>query len=279
MSALGILTLLVCGQAPNVPLEPIGRLAHPPIREASGLVRSRRHPGVFWVHNDSGNPPALFAVRRDGTLVREYAVGVPNIDWEDIAADDRGHLYLGEIGNNDGRLPLRAVYQIDEPDPFRDGERVLKVNTASYYRFPAGGRFDAEGLVINGDRALVIAKTFDGRDAEVWAVPLRPPAPLIRPAMPERVGTLPGFQAAVTGADLTPDGRRIVVCSVGSVGVFEKQDGGRWRAIGLRSFRPDDGIEAVAWDGDDLVLAAENRHLFRIPRAAWRSPRPAGPQR
>src|SRR5437899_499106 len=64
------------------PLEPIGRLDHPAIREASGIVASRRHPGVFWVHNDSGNPPALYAVRRDGRLVREYAVGAPNLDWE-----------------------------------------------------------------------------------------------------------------------------------------------------------------------------------------------------
>src|SRR5215831_3753559 len=80
-------------------LERIGKLEHPAIAETSGIVASRKHEGIFWVHNDSGNPPALFAVKRDGTLVREYCVAVPNVDWEDIAADDRGHLYLGEIGN------------------------------------------------------------------------------------------------------------------------------------------------------------------------------------
>ncbi|MFO0950915.1 MAG: hypothetical protein U0835_07120 [Isosphaeraceae bacterium] len=68
-------------------------------------MASRRHPGVFWVHNDSGNPPRLFAVRVDGSLIREYAVQAPNVDWEDIAVDDEGHLYLGDIGNNDARLP------------------------------------------------------------------------------------------------------------------------------------------------------------------------------
>ncbi|MEO6810963.1 MAG: hypothetical protein ABI353_17770, partial [Isosphaeraceae bacterium] len=73
-------------------LESMGRLEHPAIREASGIVASRRHPGVFWVHNDSGNPPALFAVRRDGSLIQEFAVGVPNVDWEDVATDDNGHL-------------------------------------------------------------------------------------------------------------------------------------------------------------------------------------------
>ena len=87
------------------------------IPEASGIVKSRRYPGIFWVHNDSGNPPLLFAIRGDGRIVRQFRLAIPNIDWEDIAIDDQGHLYLGDIGNNTGALPLRAIYRIDEPDP------------------------------------------------------------------------------------------------------------------------------------------------------------------
>ncbi|MBX6313017.1 MAG: hypothetical protein IRY99_08905, partial [Isosphaeraceae bacterium] len=103
-----VLALLVPGDPKG--LEQLGRMDHPAIREASGIVKSRRHRDLFWVHSDSGNPPLLFAVRRDGTLVRTYRVAAPNLDWEDIAADNEGHLYLGDIGNNDGLLPLRAIY-------------------------------------------------------------------------------------------------------------------------------------------------------------------------
>src|SRR3954447_14306889 len=102
---------------PAGPLERLGRLDHPAIREASGIVASRRHPGVFWVHNDSGHPAALFAVRRDGSLARWYAVSAQTLDWEDIAVDDAGPLSLGDIGNNAGLLPVRTIYQVDEPDP------------------------------------------------------------------------------------------------------------------------------------------------------------------
>src|SRR5438105_10764194 len=114
-----LLSLIVLGVIAGFPppLEPLGRFDVRVIPEASGIVASRRHPGIFWVHNDSGNAPRLFAVRRDGSLVREFAVAAPNVDWEDIATDDHGHLYIGETGNNNGRLPLRAVYQLDEPDP------------------------------------------------------------------------------------------------------------------------------------------------------------------
>jgi hypothetical protein len=277
VAALALIAGLVAADAPEVPLQTLGRLDHPAIREASGIVASRKYPGIFWVHNDSGNPPALFAVKRDGSLVREFAVSVPNIDWEDIATDDHGHLYLGEIGNNDGRLPVRAVYQFDEPDPYRpDGpepRRPLRATTGTYYRFPKDGSFDAEGLVIDGDKALVVAKTFEGQDAEVYAVPLKPPAPLFRPALPEKVGTLPGFTDPVTGADLSKTGR-LAVCSTRSVGVFERDGSRRWVPVARRRFRAADQIEAIAWDGDDLILAGELRGVYRIAADDWRGPEP-----
>src|SRR5688500_11577539 len=47
----------------------IGRLDSRAIPESSGVVASRKHPGVFWTHSDSGNGPAIFAVSRDGTLL------------------------------------------------------------------------------------------------------------------------------------------------------------------------------------------------------------------
>ena len=54
------------------------------------MVASRKHPGIFWVHNDSGNPPSLFAVRRDGSLVRSYRVEAANVDWRTSPSTTRG---------------------------------------------------------------------------------------------------------------------------------------------------------------------------------------------
>jgi hypothetical protein len=272
MATLVLAALILAPPERPIALERIGTLAHEPIREASGIVRSRQFPGVFWVHNDSGNPPALFAVKRDGTLIREYRVNVANVDWEDIATDDQGHLYIGEIGNNDGRLPLRAIYQVDEPDPNKEGDTLLRLKKASYYRFPLKAAFNAEALLIEGDRALIIAKTLDGRDAEVFAIPLEPPAPLLNPALPEKVTTLPGFTKPVTGAALSSDGAMLAVCSVESLGVYEKAKRGRWMALSLHRFRSEDQIEAVTWDGRDILLAGESRAMFRVPESTWQQP-------
>ncbi len=271
-SFLLLAALLVADGPKPVTLERVGRLEHPAIGEASGIVKSRKYPGVFWVHNDSGNAPRLFAVRRDGGLIREYMVKIPNVDWEDIAIDNAGHLYLGEIGNNEGRLPLRAVYMLDEPDPNLDTAPALKVITACYYLMSRENRFDAEGLVIDGDRALIVSKTFDSRDAEVFSIPFAPPAPLMKPAKPKLTATLRGFTSPVTGASLTPDGKWLAVCATDLVGVYERSKDATWTPLFLQKFRPSDGqVEAITWDDADLILTGEGRQMLRLPAKVWQA--------
>src|SRR5262249_3380452 len=138
------------GSTAIAPPEPLGRFDARDLPEASGIVKSRRHPGIFWVHNDSGNAPWLLAVRGDGRVVRRFRLSIPNLDWEDITIDDQGHLYLGDIGNNAGLFRVRTIYRLDEPDPSSpgDGDRQapLTPDRAVSYAMPPANRFDAEGL-------------------------------------------------------------------------------------------------------------------------------------
>jgi hypothetical protein len=267
--------LLVAGLGAGLRLENVGRLDDPDIREASGIVRSRRHPGIFWVHNDSGNPPVLFAVNRDGKLVRSFRVEAPNVDWEDIAADEDGHLFFGDIGNNGLRLPIRTIYRIDEPDPSRPADLPLKPSLITNYRFPPEGRFDAEGLFLSGGRAMVVSKRFDGKEAEVFAIPLDPPAPLLRPALPERMARLPGCVEPATGADLSADGRRLAVSTTSAARVYVPDGRGGWALESTVRYE-EPHVEAICWDGDDLILASEDRSIYRISAARWKASRGDG---
>ena len=90
MTSALILAALAAAMANSDPLEPLGRLSDPAIRETSGIFRSRRHADLFWILSASGNPPAIHAIRRDGRVVASFRVAAPNIDWEEIAADDAG---------------------------------------------------------------------------------------------------------------------------------------------------------------------------------------------
>src|SRR5262245_26763522 len=92
----------------------VGRIANPRITESSGLMPCAGDTNLFWTHND-GRFGMLFAITRDGKSVAEYPVGIALYDWEDLAHDSQGHLYIGDIGNNDSKRTQIAVYEIDEP--------------------------------------------------------------------------------------------------------------------------------------------------------------------
>jgi hypothetical protein len=253
-------------------LEPLGRLSDPSIRETSGIVKSRKYRDVFWIQSDSGNPSAIHAIRRDGRVLASFRVAAANVDWEDIATDDAGHLYIGETGNNGELLPLRAVYRIDEPDPFKPSKAEIPVTLTVAYRFPSKAeRFDAESLFVTGGSALLIAKRHDRREAEVFTLPLDRSASFLRPILPKQVGIIPNFKDPATGASLSADGRLLAVVSNRAARIYDRAaDGGLTLRATVRYKERD--IEAITWDGLDLILATEAGELFQIAAKSWMQP-------
>ena len=191
-------------RADPAPLEPLGRFDARAIPEASGIVKSRRHPGIFWVHNDSGNAPLLFAVRSDGRIVRRFRLGVPNLDWEDIAIDDQGHLYLGDIGNNarpaaaPGDLSDRRARPVVPEDEDRD--RPLAATRTVSYVLPASEpvRRGEPGLR-PGDRDPGRQVPRRSRGRAVRRAARSAAAPVRAPARPRSIGKLPRLHRARHG--------------------------------------------------------------------------------
>src|SRR5690606_40774500 len=57
---------------------------------------------LIWAIQDSGNKNEIYGLSRNGSMKEIISVkGIVNTDWEDIAADNEGNLYIGDFGNND----------------------------------------------------------------------------------------------------------------------------------------------------------------------------------
>src|SRR5687768_4376256 len=61
----------VFAQSPRdtVRLLPYARVKHPPIAEMSGITTSARYGNTYWVLNDSGDEPRIFAIDSAGKLI------------------------------------------------------------------------------------------------------------------------------------------------------------------------------------------------------------------
>lgn len=102
------------------PIETGGALDAAEIDEASGIVASALNPGIFWVHNDSGDSARAFAIDQKGarklTLAFDTAAAV---DIEDIAvedaADGSSYLYFADIGDNAAARASLVIHRVREP--------------------------------------------------------------------------------------------------------------------------------------------------------------------
>jgi hypothetical protein len=196
------------------------------VDESSGLAESRRTPGVFWTHNDSGGDPVLFAVNVRGQLLGRVTVtGAENQDWEDIAAGPcpaGSCLYIADTGNNEGARRSVHVYRVAEPAPNATSTAPAERITLRY----PGTAHDSEAMFVLPDGGLYLVTKGRRELVEVY----RAPAPLRAGAevVLQRVGRLspaePGRINQVTGAAATPDGERIVIRTYTGLYLFRTAD-------------------------------------------------------
>ena len=202
--------------------------------EASGITRDPRQPDLFWVHNDSGHDPILYAVDTTGALAGQAAiVGASNRDVEDVTVarcPDGWCLFYADMGDNLAvhdqvyvyRLPLPAI----PTDAAIPSEPVSPLMTYTMV-YPGGAR-DAESLFVDVERGElgVITKGRNGQ-VELYVADLQTLESVDGPVALDRIGRLNvplGDNVTaqyVTAADLSPDGARLAVRSYTQLFLFD----------------------------------------------------------
>lgn len=269
-------------------VEPVGRLAHSALSEVSGIVKSEAGE-FYWVHNDSGDSPRLFALDPHGTPLKPPYIDGPaadwdghvienawHFDWEDIALAD-GTLYVADVGNNGNARRDLGVYVIAEPDPRAirkmRARAFLPVRYPDQQRFPAKAwHFDCEAVFVADGRLHFITKHRQPGKALDW----EPGAKLYRLDTDhtdrDNVLTLVGSRDDVTlatGADLSADGSRLAVATYVALWLFDRPtSGGDWFSGKAWKLDLDPEVtkqlEAIAWESPTtLILVNENRDVMR----------------
>jgi hypothetical protein len=302
--------LLICGDgqqnqalAATLVLEQPLQITFPAVNEMSGIVKSRRFDNVYWVHNDSGDQPRLFALDNNariifpGFLRRDFhgetvAPGkrpwpgheihvAANVDWEDIAVDD-DMLYIADMGNNGNARRDLGVYVVPEPNP-RAVELTrpiafLPVRYPEQDSWPASQwHYDSEALFVADHQLYFITKHRQPGKIDKFEAG----AMLYRldTRFTDKYNDLVKVDqhdllAVATGADLSPDGRLLAVVTYQDLWLFEKPAAGdQWLSSQAYRLALDRSqikqVEAITWiDDDTLLLGNEEGQLYQVKRSS-----------
>lgn len=130
----------------------VGELKKGAVDEASGIAASRKHEGLLWIHNDSGDGAFVYGLSLKGAVQCTIKLeGAHNADWEDIAVGpgpDKGtsYIYAGDIGDNAAQRTNITIYRFAEP---ADASGNINVAAdALIFTYPDGAR-DAEALMVD----------------------------------------------------------------------------------------------------------------------------------
>jgi hypothetical protein len=241
----------------------VARLAAVP--EASGIAVSRRTPGRFWSHNDSGQP-VLFAFDADGTAVRRVTVtGAAVDDWEAVATapcPSGSCVYLGDIGDNDARRDHIVVYRIPEPDRNADATARAEVFRAKY---PDGPR-DAEALLVSSDGRMYVVTKGSAGPVALYAFP-RDLKAGSTPVQLQRIGDArPGRRVRnddqITDGSISSDGAETVLRTHDTLFFFRTRSflEGNWtadRVADLKQLREPQGEGVAFGPGEAMYLISE----------------------
>jgi hypothetical protein len=240
------------------------QLANRKIKESSGIACSRRRPGVFWTHNDSGDDARLYAFDLKGRDLGSFVVeGIRAYDWEDIASftlDGKRCLLVGDVGNNGVAAAVHMLYLIEEPpvDPEK-GVTVKTVPLLQTVHFAYEDDYrncEAVGFDVTSKTVLLVSKE---KRAQCYAYALPWPKDDPQKAFTARkIATLK--LPTVTGMDVSPDGLRAVVLTYGNAYEYTRKADEDWAAAFSR--RPAEIVLPPRIQGEAICFGPDGKTLY-----------------
>lgn len=237
------------------------------ISESSGLARVKGK-NSFWTHNDSGGGEQLFEVDSTGVVLSQKLIpGVTNVDWEDLAEDRNGNVYIGDIGNNANQRRNLVVYRIHEDERPPD---KISFSFADQYAYPPAKdqqQFDSEAMFYH-DRSLYVF-TKNGiktnHFVKVYKMPASPGDYALTPQDSIKTKVL------VTSADISPDGKKFALLTYGKILLFEVNEGkidfSKPRSC-IRFFRKQS--EAILFlNNQDMMVTNEQGKVYYLKKSGY----------
>lgn len=134
------------------------------LNEISGLELV--NDSILVAINDGGNAPSLYFLSLTGKIVHKtHVIEVKNTDWEDLTIDNKGFLYIADVGNNlNNRKDLNILKVNLKEALLKDSitADVISYHYSDQHTFPPTEDhldFDCEAIYFASDSLYLITKS------------------------------------------------------------------------------------------------------------------------
>lgn len=247
------------------------------VKETSGLEIV---DGEIYTHNDRGHSNHLYTINPENGSVTakiELSNG-SNEDWEDLARSDT-HLFVGDMGNNDGNRKDLKIYRVKKSDLEGSGDRTVQHDGVIRFRYPEqtiffldDHNYDCEALIHHNNHLYLFTKHRADSRTNLYKIPAEPGDAEYDAEL------LASFPAGgrITGADIRQDGRVVVLCGYNKsddvfLWVLSKYKGdnffsGEKLRIRLGSYASIGQLEALVFKSkNELYLSSEKTKKHNLP--------------
>lgn len=238
------------------------------LEENSGMVTFG--DSTVWFIEDNGNKDGIYQINFKGDIQKSLKItNGDNDDWEDLAQDKDGNVYIGDIGNNDNQRKNLVIYKIRNPT-IEKGNKIDAERIEFYYpdqkEFPPKKNalfYDGEALFHYGNKLFIVTKNrsdpFQG-EAHIYTLPDtkgKYEATLVGSFTPCTDWKI----CQITSMDISPKGDKIVALSYGKLFVFtqftwDDFSKGKMQEIDLGTRTQ---LESVTFLNENTLLISDER--------------------
>jgi hypothetical protein len=242
----------------------------PKLLNEVSAVQTVVNSDFIWMINDGGNKNEIYGVSKKGNIKKVLKVNAKNNDWEDLATDKAGNLFIGDFGNNLNTRQDLVILKIKNEDLHLD-KNVDVEHIYFYYpeqtKFPPKKKklyFDTEAFFFSNDSLYLFTrsrvKDNYGHTA-MYKIPARKGKHAAQKV--SEYNHCKKHSCSITSADISPNGNMIVLLSSHTVLQFQnfKTDNflqGEKKEISLTYNSQKEGV--CFKDNDTLYITDEKAH-------------------
>jgi hypothetical protein len=224
---------------------------------------------LIWMINDGGNKPELYGLNEKGKIIKEFYIKAKNHDWEDLASDEKGNIYIGDFGNNQNRRKNLSIIIVEQNELDEKNAEVdeIEFEYPNQYKFPPKKKdlyFDTEGFFYFKKSLYIFTKSrVKGNYGKttMYKIPAKKGK-----YVAEIVGDFENckdLECWITSADISEDGKKVVLLSQKNILIFtdfkdDKFLSGKVQKIELKHRSQKEGVTFK--NNKTLLITDEKAH-------------------